>query len=137
MSVPMSPAALDRVNLVNIGLMLLSAALACVLPFEVFLLAYALLGPLHYLTQISWLHDRGYFTTGKWDWLPLAALGVVAFDSAYPGWLEWPLPAFIALGLGSVAAFVRSGAAKLSAGVVAAALAWPLARWQPGLLIFG
>jgi hypothetical protein len=39
-----SPAELDRINYVNIGLMLASAALACTLPFEVFLLSYALLG---------------------------------------------------------------------------------------------
>jgi len=51
----------DRINYLNIGLMLLSAALAFALPFELFLLAYAVLGPLHYLTEISWLHDRGYF----------------------------------------------------------------------------
>jgi len=32
-------------------LMLLSAGAAFILPFEVFLLAYAVLGPLHYLTE--------------------------------------------------------------------------------------
>ena len=30
-----------------------------------FLFAYAFLGPLHYLTEISWLHDRQYFAKGK------------------------------------------------------------------------
>ncbi len=50
---------LAGVNYLNMGLMVLSCALAFVLPFELFLLAYAVLGPLHYLTQISWLHDRG------------------------------------------------------------------------------
>jgi hypothetical protein len=54
-------AAADRVNYLNIGLMALSCAVAYVVPFELFLFSYAVLGPLHYLTEISWLHDRGYF----------------------------------------------------------------------------
>lgn len=47
--------------------MLLSACIAMVIPFETFLFVYAVLGPLHYLTEISWLHDRQYFTKGKYD----------------------------------------------------------------------
>jgi hypothetical protein len=50
-------------------------------PFHVFLAAYAILGPLHYLTEISWLHDRGYFTrrqTARSWWLVLVALAVAA-----------------------------------------------------------
>lgn len=41
--------------------MLASCAAAFALPFELFLFAYAVLGPLHYLTEISWIHDKGYF----------------------------------------------------------------------------
>jgi hypothetical protein len=51
----------DAVNYANIGLMLLSCAAAYAYPFELFLFSYAVLGPLHYLTEISWLHDRSYF----------------------------------------------------------------------------
>lgn len=43
-------------------------------PFEVFLFSYAVLGPLHYLTEISWLHDKNYFThaaRAKRSWLLL------------------------------------------------------------------
>ena len=65
---------LDQVNYLNIGLMLAAAAIALVLPFELFLFAYAVLGPAHYLTQISWLHDRKYFTTGKYDFVLLLLL---------------------------------------------------------------
>ncbi len=50
-----------QVDKVNIGLMLISLILAFVLPFEVFLFSYAVLGPLHYLTEISWLHQKNYF----------------------------------------------------------------------------
>src|SRR5262245_10625902 len=73
----------DRVNYVNIALMLVSAVIAIRLPFELFLVTYAVLGPLHYLTQMSWLHDRGYFTTGRWDWMPLALLAVLATEETY------------------------------------------------------
>jgi len=55
----------------NMALMLISALAAFVLPFELFLFSYAVLGPLHYLTEISWLHERKYFTTGKFDYVLL------------------------------------------------------------------
>ena len=51
-----------QVNYLNIGLMLLSCILAFRFPFELFLFSYAFLGPLHYFTEISWLHERNYFT---------------------------------------------------------------------------
>lgn len=65
-----------QLNLLNIGLMLISTVIAFVLPFELFLFSYAVLGPLHYLTEISWLHQRNYFVKGKFDylWLILLAL---------------------------------------------------------------
>src|SRR5215203_1330138 len=51
----------DRLNHLNIALMIGACAVAFLIPFELFLLAYAILGPLHYLTEISWIHDRRYF----------------------------------------------------------------------------
>ncbi|MGZ9097012.1 MAG: hypothetical protein ACXW30_01795 [Micavibrio sp.] len=63
-----------NIDQTNILLMLLSCGLAYVLPFELVLLSYAFLGPAHYLTQISWLHDRDYFTGAKWLWIPLTGL---------------------------------------------------------------
>jgi hypothetical protein len=54
-----------QVNYLNIGLMIVSCLLAFPFPFELFLFSYAVLGPLHYLTEISWLHERKYFTEGK------------------------------------------------------------------------
>ena len=68
----------DQVNYVNVGLMLAAAGLAFWRPFEVFLFVYAVLGPAHYLTEISWLHDRRYFTTGKYDYVFLIAASVLA-----------------------------------------------------------
>jgi hypothetical protein len=67
----------NRINVLNIGLMLFSCVAAFIMPFEVFLFAYAVLGPLHYLTEISWLHDRNYFTKGKYDFIVLLIIGVL------------------------------------------------------------
>ncbi|MEX1188744.1 MAG: hypothetical protein WED33_05755 [Bacteroidia bacterium] len=64
----------ERIDAANIGLMIISCAIAFVIPFELFLFSYAVLGPLHYLTEIGWLHKKGYFTTGKYDYLFLAIL---------------------------------------------------------------
>jgi len=54
----------DRINHLNSALMIASVAAAFLIPFELFLFAYAVLGPLHYLTEISWIHDRRYFVGG-------------------------------------------------------------------------
>ena len=51
----------ESVERVNAALMLVSCVAAFAAPFHLFLAAYAILGPLHYLTEISWLHDRDYF----------------------------------------------------------------------------
>ncbi len=53
--------ATERLDLLNIGLMAVACAVAFVIPFELFLFSYAILGPLHYLTEISWLHDKKYY----------------------------------------------------------------------------
>ncbi|MFM7595589.1 MAG: hypothetical protein ACKO4Y_05360 [Flavobacteriales bacterium] len=73
----------DKINYVNIGLMLLTAAFAFFMPFETFLIAYAFLGPLHYLTEISWLHDRQYFSKGKYDFVVLLLIGVLLSIAAF------------------------------------------------------
>lgn len=74
----------DQVNYLNIGLMVISAVLAFRWPFETFLFAYAFFGPLHYLTEISWLHDRQYFTKRKYDawvlWVIAAVISLLFFD---------------------------------------------------------
>lgn len=60
----------DGINYLNMGLMVLSMIAAFILPFEVFLFSYAVLGPLHYLTEISWLEKKNYFIRSKKDiWL--------------------------------------------------------------------
>jgi len=82
----------NRINVVNIGLMFISCIAAFIMPFEVFLFAYAVMGPLHYLTEISWLHDRQYFTKGKYDHIVLWVIGgIILLESlAYKNGWNWP-----------------------------------------------
>lgn len=49
------------VDKLNIALIIVSLIIAIYLPFELFLFAYAVLGPLHYLTEIRWLHEKKFF----------------------------------------------------------------------------
>ncbi len=64
----------QQIDLLNIALMIAALAAAFALPFEVFLFSYAVLGPIHYLTEISWLHKRNYFTNSKNDFVWLGVL---------------------------------------------------------------
>lgn len=90
-----------NIDKLNIFLMLLSALIAFFLPFELFLFVYAFLGPLHYLTEINWLHQKGYYTTSKNDYKLLIALvlliGLSVF-SPLSQYLRVYLPVFIAFG---------------------------------------
>ena len=124
---------IDQVNLLNIALMIASAAAAFALPFQLFLAAYAVLGPLHYLTQISWLHSRGYFTTDRRDYLLLGALAAalltlryVAIGVMYLDAMPWATAVvFVALAASYGMAFFPYPAVKLV--LVGAALV--LAPW--------
>lgn len=62
--------ALPLFDIMHMGMMLAALALSYYLPFELVLLSYAVLGPLHYLTEISWLHERSYFMSQRrFAWL--------------------------------------------------------------------
>lgn len=72
-----------KVEWINIGLMILCAFGARFFPFELLVGSFLILGPAHYLTQISWMRDRNYFVASKqvglWGWmLPFGFLWVSA-----------------------------------------------------------
>jgi len=69
----------DKLNYYNILAMLASACVAVVIPFELVLLSYAILGPAHYLTEISWLNERKFFTLKKYDYVVVVAVSILAF----------------------------------------------------------
>lgn len=61
---------IKSIDNLNIILIVLSLALAYFLPFSLFLFSYAVLGPLHYLTEINWLNEKNYFIKErKWIWV--------------------------------------------------------------------
>lgn len=66
-----------RAELLNMVLVAVSLGLAVFMPFEIFLIAYAILGPLHYLTEINWLDNKGYFIKEKNLWLTLGSVLVL------------------------------------------------------------
>ena len=70
---------------IHLGLMLLAFAAAYLVPFELLLLAYVVLGPAHYFTEISWLHDRSYYLPHRGIAVALAivAVGAALIDNAY------------------------------------------------------
>lgn len=53
--------AINKANYYNTIAIIFSLGLAFVLPIELFLFSYVILGPLHYLTEISWLKDKNFF----------------------------------------------------------------------------
>ena len=100
----MTGTAAERLDAINIGLMLLACVVAVIIPLELFLFSYAILGPLHYLTEISWLHDRNYFTKGRYDALMLVTIGLVSSVAYYSmmGYLALEFPAQVLLQLGYI-----------------------------------
>ena len=67
-----------RNDAIHLGLMLSAFAAAYLVPFELLLLAYVVLGPAHYFTEISWLHDRSYFLPHRGIAIGLTLLAIVA-----------------------------------------------------------
>lgn len=113
----------SKLDWLNIGLMLGCWALACRFPVELLLASYAILGPAHYLTEISWLHDRDYYA-GKLAGLALAVLGCLVMTR------RWPIGVpclWAAFALAAAAAFgSKSGRAAAPLAVAAAALGFSL-----------
>jgi len=76
----------------HLGLMLLALAAAYLVPFELLLLAYVVLGPAHYFTEISWLHDRSYYLPHRGIAVALAIVAVVAAlidNASWFGFAMW------------------------------------------------
>lgn len=58
-----------NIDTLNLLLIVISLILAIKLPFELFLFSYAVLGPLHYLTEINWLNKKSFFIKNPiWIW---------------------------------------------------------------------
>lgn len=111
---------MQRGDLIHLAVLLGSLTLAYLLPFELLLLAYIVIGPAHYYTEISWLHDRSYFLPRRAFALVLAAASLGGMFIAEPYWsgvLLWCC--FLAC---AIAALAVSVPRAISFGVVGAAL---------------
>lgn len=105
---------LDHINYYNVLAMLAAACLAVIIPFELVLLSYAILGPGHYLTEISWLKGRQFFTPKKNDFLIIIAVVLIA--------LLLKLPAanivFYAFGVSFIILLIRNNINRALAFIV-------------------
>jgi len=66
--------------------------LAYLMRFELLAARYVVLGPAHYATEISWLHDRKYFLPQRSVVLALAAVAIVAAlieNASWFGFVMW------------------------------------------------
>ena len=109
----------------HLGLMLSALALTYLVPFELLLLAYVVLGPAHYATEISWLHDRKYFLPQRGIAIGLAGIAVIAAiidNAAWFGFVMWS--AFVVCAL--IAAATSAMQALLLFVVAGAVTLWML-----------
>lgn len=72
-----------KVDVLNIFLVIISLIIAIIIPFKLFLFSYAILGPLHYLTEINWLNKKNYFFSATKKWSLLLILLAILI-SIYP-----------------------------------------------------
>jgi hypothetical protein len=96
-----------------------------VVPFELLLLSYVILGPAHYFTEISWLHDRKYFLPPhRIIPLGLVVVAVVAAlidNAAWFGFVIWM--AFVACALLTTTTAAQSAVLTIVALAVTAVMA--------------
>ncbi len=72
-----------KANQFHISLILLSCTVAYLIPFELFLFSYVVLGALHYLTELAWLHEKEYFTSSSKTELIIIFLCAVLVSVSY------------------------------------------------------
>ena len=124
-----------RTDAVHFAMMLAAFGLTYLLPFELVLLSYVFLGPAHYLTEISWLHDRNYFLPHRGIALALIVVALAASFVQNPTWfgvVVWI--AFIACAVLAGARTALQGMIMVMAALVATAF---LASQGLGFAIVG
>jgi hypothetical protein len=81
-----------KTDAAHLALMLAALGLTYLVPFELLLLSYVVLGPAHYATEISWLHDRKYFLPQRRIAIGLAVVAIAAVlidDASWFGLVLW------------------------------------------------
>jgi hypothetical protein len=111
-------------DVAHFALMLAALMLTYLVPFELLLLSYVILGPAHYATEISWLHDRKYFLPQRGIAVGLAILALIAAainNASWFGFVMWAAFVVSAL-LATAATAMQSALLSLVAIVTTAAL---------------
>src|SRR5229473_1772398 len=107
---------------VHLGLMLAAVGATYLVPFELLLLSYVILGPAHYFTEISWLHDRKYFLPHRSVPLGLAFVAVIAAlidNASWFGFVMWAAFVVCALFAATTTAAQGSVLLMIAAGLTA------------------
>jgi len=76
----------NNIDNINSILIIIAFGLSIILPFELFLFAYAVLGPIHYLSEIAWLEKKNFFLPNKFNqffFIGLATLTSLLFLISY------------------------------------------------------
>jgi len=94
---------------VNLGVLLFSAAAAWVAPLETFIVAYAVIGPFHYLTEMAWLRKKQFFfgdgvVSPRVYLITASVLCIFASLDLYfkRGWAVYAIGLLIVLSLGAM-----------------------------------
>lgn len=127
------------VDPLNIALIILTCALAHMAPYHLLLLSYAILGPAHYLTQISWLHDRRYFVNfsllAPAMWVLSSLLVFMSFIGGHHQGFSAAI-LFTALFIAVVSILPPGNTALRAAAVVGCALFFMIAACFPPIVLF-
>ena len=124
-----------RADFIHLCLMLIALGLAYAVPFELLALAYVVLGPAHYTTEISWLHERRYFVPhrGYAVALIVLALGAALITNAsWFGFMMWA-----ALVLGALLITARTGVHGVALVIAATGLTAIFFARPPALAVIG
>jgi hypothetical protein len=103
---------------IHLGLMLAALGITYLIPFELLLLSYVVLGPAHYFTEISWLHDRKYFLPHRSIPLTLAFVAVITAlidNASWFGFVMWM--AFVVSALLAAATTALQGTALVMVAI--------------------
>jgi hypothetical protein len=122
-------------DILHLGLMLAALGITYLVPFELLLLSYVVLGPAHYFTEISWLHDRKYFLPHRSVPIAMAMVAVIAAlidNASWFGFVMWL--AFVTCALLAGATTALQGTALV---MVAIWLTVVMAMNEPSLAVLG
>jgi hypothetical protein len=124
-----------RADAAHLWLLLVALGLAYAAPFELLVLAYVILGPAHYTTEISWLHDRKYFLSDRGGAAVLALLALGAAFVGNPSWFGFAL--WSGLIAGALFAATRSAGQGAVLLIAATGLTAVMYTRAPALAVVG